>query len=86
MHDLPLPQETNDIVHIRVVGQTQNVVVSAAGFLFCSQVLGQISNGIPFGLEFTGIEWTSAGSLGPNTYRVINIVRPKARSFDFFWR
>ena len=33
MDDLPLPQETDGVVHIRVVGQPQNVVIGEAGLL-----------------------------------------------------
>lgn len=35
VYDLPLPQEANDVVHVRIVTQTQNVVVGFSGFLFC---------------------------------------------------
>lgn len=34
MHDLPLPQETDDVVHVGVVGQAEDVVIGQAGFLF----------------------------------------------------
>ncbi len=77
-------QEPDGICHFLVFYQTQNVVVSAAGFLFCSQVLGQISNGIPFGLEFTGIERNSSCGLRPQCQRVIHIIFVKAGSLDFF--
>ena len=35
MHDLAFAQELDRIVHIRVVRQTQNVVIRCPGFLFC---------------------------------------------------
>ena len=35
VHDLPLPKEADDVVYIRVVGKTQNVVIGEAGLLFC---------------------------------------------------
>ena len=35
MDDLPLAQETDDIVHIRAVGEAQDVIVSRARLLFC---------------------------------------------------
>ncbi len=35
VHDLPLPQEADDVVYIWVVGKAQNVVIGEAGFLFC---------------------------------------------------
>ena len=32
--DLPLPEEADDVVHVRVVGQAENVVVGLSGLLF----------------------------------------------------
>lgn len=33
MNDFALPQKTNDIVDIRVIGQAKNIVVGEPGFL-----------------------------------------------------
>ena len=33
MNDLPFPEEADGIAHIRLLHQTQNVVVGGAGFL-----------------------------------------------------
>ncbi len=33
--NFPLPQEADHIVHVRVVGQAENVVVGKAGLLLC---------------------------------------------------
>ena len=35
MHDLALTEEADDVVHIRVVGKPQDVVVGQAGLLLC---------------------------------------------------
>ena len=35
MDDLPFPQKPDDVVHIRVIGQAEDVVVGKAGFLLC---------------------------------------------------
>ena len=35
MHDLPGPQELDDIVDVRVVGQAQDVVIGDPGLLLC---------------------------------------------------
>ena len=35
VYDFPLPQKADDIVYVRIVGKTQNVVIGEAGFLFC---------------------------------------------------
>lgn len=36
--NFPLPQEADHIVHVRVVGQAENVVVGKAGFLLCGDL------------------------------------------------
>ena len=33
--DLPLPQEFNNVVHVRVVGQAQDVIIGYPCFLLC---------------------------------------------------
>ena len=38
MDDLPLPQEADHIIHIRVIRQPQNVVVSGPGLLFWERI------------------------------------------------
>lgn len=35
MHDLPGPQELDDVVDVRVVGQAQDVVIGDPGLLLC---------------------------------------------------
>ncbi len=37
--DLPLPQEADHVVHIRVVRETEDVVIGDAGFLLCCNVI-----------------------------------------------
>ena len=39
MDDFTLPQELDDIVYIRVIGQTQNVIVSGSRFLLCCYLI-----------------------------------------------
>ena len=38
MDDLPFPQKTDDVVHVRIVGQAEDVVVGKAGFLLCGDL------------------------------------------------
>ena len=33
--DRPLPQEADHVVHIRVITETQDIVIGEAGFLLC---------------------------------------------------
>ena len=35
VNDLPLPQEFNDIINVRIIGQTQDIVIGDAGLLLC---------------------------------------------------
>ena len=35
VNDLPLPQKADDVVHVRVVGQAEDVVIGQAGLLLC---------------------------------------------------
>ena len=35
MHDLALAQEADGIVHIRIIGDAENIVIRHAGFLLC---------------------------------------------------
>lgn len=35
MHDFPRPQELDDVVDVRIVGQTQDVVIGDPGLLLC---------------------------------------------------
>ena len=54
MDDLPLPQEADHVVHVRVVGQTEDVVVGQARLLFRSQVLRQVGDHVAGGLDGAG--------------------------------
>ena len=38
MDDLPFPEEFDHIVHIRIIGQPQNIVIGDPGFLLCQGV------------------------------------------------
>ena len=44
MHDFTLSQESDDIVDVRVIGKTKDVVIGFACFLLGSQVLRQIGD------------------------------------------
>ena len=46
VHHFPLTQKANDIVHIRVVRQAQNIVIGGARLLLSAHILGQVGNHI----------------------------------------
>ena len=84
--NLPFPQELDGVPHIRVVGETENVVVGHSGLLFCAQVLVQICNGVPCDGKGVGIEGGSGGCRGIHSSGVIHKVVVKSGGFDLFWR
>ena len=53
MHHLPLAQEPDDVRHVRVVGQLQDVVVRDAGFLFGRMLSCKSAIGSPFTARHT---------------------------------
>ena len=42
--DLPLPQEADDVVHVRVVGQAEDIVVGLSCLLFCCDLVRTTSD------------------------------------------
>lgn len=49
--DLPLPQEADDVVHVGIVAETQDVIVCDAGLLFRGKVLGEVGDHVAGGLH-----------------------------------
>ena len=82
MDDLPLPQVADGIAHVRVLHHPQDVVVGAPGLLFGTQVLRQVGDHIPLGLEFAGVEGDAPGGLGPDAGGVVNVVGAEAALLD----
>ena len=48
MHDFSLTQESDNVVHIGIIGKPQNVVIGDPSFLLGGHVLRQIADGIAF--------------------------------------
>ena len=46
VNNFPGTQELNDVIHIRVVADSQNIIVGSASLLLCGQIFRQISNWI----------------------------------------
>ena len=65
--DLPLTQESDGIADIRVIAQTQDVVVGYAGLLLRRQVLSEISDHIPSHLHGGGAPGCTGGGGGGST-------------------
>lgn len=82
MDDFAFPQEADDIVHIRVVGETENVVVGEAGLLLCRQVLGQIGDDIAGDLHSGRRPGIAGGKLRIDTGGMIHKIGIKAGGSD----
>lgn len=80
--DFPLPQKADHIIHIRIVGQTENVVVGEAGFLLRRQILGQICDDVPGDLHSGGRPGIAGGKLRVYAGGVIHKIRVKAGGLD----
>ena len=48
MDNLPLPQITDHVCHIRIVAEAQDIIVGDSGFLLGSQIFVQICQNVPF--------------------------------------
>ena len=78
MDDLPFTQKTDGRDHVRVVHQTQNIVIGGAGFLLCCHVLVQIRDGVALAGEAHGRERRTARRLGPHAGRMVHKIGVEA--------
>lgn len=85
VNDLPFPQEFDDIVDIRIVAESQNVVVSDPGFLFGSQILSQICHRITLDLHGRSGIGETCGSGREDPDGVIHKVLLQRRAFDILF-
>ena len=74
MHHLALTQEADNLVHVLVVGQAQDIIVRRPGFLLCCHILDNVRNWITLHLEIRRRKRDSAGVRRPNSVGVINII------------
>lgn len=86
MDDFPCPEEFYGIIDVRIVfDQPEDIIVGSSGFLFGSEVLCQIGDGIAGGLESGRRKRGSAGCLWPETGRVIHIIVGKSLFLNLFY-
>lgn len=62
--DFPLPQESNDIVDIGVIGHTQNVVIGHPSLLLGGHIFRQVCDDIPLDADACGIPGGAGGGCG----------------------
>lgn len=84
MDNLALAQEADHIIDVRIVGQTEDVVISEAGFLLCRQVLSKIGDDVPGDLHGGGGPGISRGKLGIYSSGVIHKIGVEPRGFNLF--
>ncbi len=82
MYNFTLSQEADGSAHVRVINQSQDIVIGGSGLLFGGHVFKQVSDNVPRGLELVGGERNTARCLGPDAQGVIHIVFVKAASLD----
>lgn len=84
--DLSGPQEADGVVHIRVVGQAQDVVIGKAGFLLRRQVLRQVGDDIAGDLHGGGGPGIAGGKLGIHAGGVVHEIGVEAGGADLVLR
>ena len=82
MHNFPLPQEFNHVIHVWVVAEPQNVVIGDPGFLLSRQILHQIRHGISFDCHTGSIPGTARSGSGVDTNGMVNKIGSETGVFD----
>lgn len=86
MHDFPRPQELDDVVDIRVVGQTQDVVIGDPGLLLGGQILRQIGDQVALHSHRRSVPREAGGGGRINTGGVVHEVRLVSGLLDLLRR
>ena len=64
VHDLPLPQEADHVVDIRVIAQAQDIVICEPRLLLRGQILRQVCDDVASGLDGGGGPGEAGGGGG----------------------
>ena len=86
MDDLSRPQEADGIGDVRVIGETEDVVIGDPGLLLGGQVLREVGNGVAGDLHGSGGPGVAGGKLGEDPGGVIHKISLKARVLDLLLR
>ncbi len=82
MHDLPGTQEFDGLPHVGVGNQAQNIVVGGTCFLFCSQILVKVGDGVALGGDGHSIKGNTGGGLGIDPKTVVHEVGIQSGGLD----
>lgn len=86
MDYLPLAQELDNVVYVRVIAEAQDVIVGDAGFLLCRQILRQISDQVALTGHTGGAVGESGGGGGVDPGGAVYEVGVKSGSLDLLIR
>lgn len=79
---LPLAQELDDVVHVRVVAEAEDVVVGHPGLLLRRQILGQIGDQIALAGHAGGAVGEPGGGGGIHARRAVHKVGVEPGGLD----
>ncbi len=79
---LAFAEKFNRVADVGVVGKTKNVFVGGAGFLFRSQILNEVGDGVALALEIRRCKRHSRGGSGVNARGVVYIIGVEAAVLD----
>ena len=86
MNDLSLPQEFDHVVDVRVVAQTQDIVIGDPGFLLCRQILCQIGDQVALDCHARRIVREAGRRRGIDACRMVDKIRIKTSRLDLLIR
>ena len=82
MDDLPGPEELDDVVDVRIVGEAQDVVVGDTGLLLGGQILRQVGDQVALHRHAGGAVREAGGGGGVHAGGPVHKIRVKARGPD----
>ena len=82
MYDLPGPEELDDVVDVRIVGEAQDVVVGDTGLLLGGQILRQVGDQVALHRHAGGAPGEARRSGGVHAGGPVHKIRVKARGPD----
>lgn len=86
VHDLTLSQEADHIRHIRIIAQTQDIIIRLARLLLGRHILGEVSDHVPRHADCRRRPRSAGCKLREHACRVVNEVRVVAGTLDLLRR
>ena len=79
MNDFPFTEKSNNIVHVGIVTQPEDIIIGHSGLLLCGKIFGKIRDHIAFDTDGRRIPGCTGSKLGKYPCGVIHEVRGKIR-------